>query len=52
MSTLAALAQLSIRSSINILEYLAGEMRVLNVADEKPSRGHSSGSWLIAPEGD
>lgn len=51
-STLARLAQVSIPAISNILEELAAENRVLNVADEKPSRGHSSGTWLIAPEGD
>lgn len=51
-STLAKLAQVSIPAISNILEELAAEHRVLNVMDEKPSRGHSSGTWLIAPEGD
>lgn len=51
-STLARLAQISIPAVSNILEELEREKRVLNVEDEKQSRGHSNGIWLIAPEGD
>ncbi|MRS14651.1 ROK family protein [Enterobacteriaceae bacterium RIT691] len=51
-STLARLAQISIPAVSNILEELAKEQRVLNVEEDKPSRGHSGGVWLIAPEGD
>lgn len=51
-STLARLAQVSIPAISNILDELAQEKRVLNVVDEKPARGHSSGTWLIAPDGD
>ena len=51
-STLARLAQISIPAVSNILDELEQEKRVVNVADEKQRRGHSSGVWLIAPEGD
>ncbi|MCS2170791.1 ROK family protein [Scandinavium sp. TWS1a] len=51
-STLARLAQISIPAVSNILEELERERRVLNVEDEKQTRGHSSGTWLISPEGD
>lgn len=50
-STLARLAQISIPAVSNILEELAREKRVVNVEEEKPSRGNSGGVWLIAPEG-
>jgi predicted NBD/HSP70 family sugar kinase len=51
-STLARLAQISIPAVSNILDELLCEGRVHNVEDEKQTRGHSSGSWLIAPEGE
>jgi len=51
-STLARLAQISIPAVSNILEELEREKRVLNVENEKQTRGHSSGTWLIAPDGD
>ncbi|MBV7405149.1 ROK family transcriptional regulator [Enterobacter sp. ENT03] len=51
-STLARLAQISIPAVSNILDELAAEKRVLNVEDEKQTRGNSSGTWLIAPDGD
>ncbi|TCW18165.1 putative NBD/HSP70 family sugar kinase [Raoultella sp. BIGb0138] len=51
-STLARLAQISIPAVSNILQELEAEGRVINVQDEHLTRGHSSGSWLIAPEGD
>ncbi|MGK9173299.1 ROK family protein [Yokenella regensburgei] len=51
-SSLARLTGLSVPAISNILDDLAAENRVLNVADDKPARGHSSGSWLIAPHGD
>lgn len=51
-STLARLAQISIPAVSNILGELEREKRVLNVRDETQTRGHSSGTWLIAPEGD
>lgn len=51
-STLARLAQISIPAVSNILDELEREKRVRNVEDEKQTRGHSSGTWLIAPDGD
>lgn len=51
-STLARLAQISIPAVSNILAELAAEHRVMNVQDATSGRGHSSGTWLIAPEGD
>jgi len=51
-STLARLAQISIPAVSNILEELEREKRVVNVEEERQTRGHSSGAWLIAPEGD
>ncbi|HGY5002495.1 TPA: ROK family protein [Klebsiella oxytoca] len=51
-STLARLAQLSIPAVSNILQELEEEGRVVNVQDDHLSRGHSSGAWLIAPDGD
>lgn len=51
-STLARLAQISIPAVSNILQELEEEGRVVNVPDDHLSRGHSSGAWLIAPEGD
>ncbi len=51
-STLARLAQISIPAVSNILQELESEKRVVNIDDESQTRGHSSGTWLIAPEGD
>ncbi|HID2077583.1 TPA: ROK family transcriptional regulator [Klebsiella oxytoca] len=51
-STLARLAQISIPAVSNILQELEEEGRVVNVQDDHLSRGHSSGAWLIAPDGD
>lgn len=51
-STLARLAQISIPAVSNILQELEEEGRVVNVQDDRLSRGHSSGAWLIAPDGD
>lgn len=51
-STLARLAQISIPAVSNILQELEEEGRVVNVPDDRLSRGHSSGAWFIAPEGD
>ena len=51
-STLARLAQISIPAVSNILQELESEKRVVNIDDESHTRGHSSGTWLIAPEGD
>lgn len=51
-STLARLAQISIPAVSNILQELEKEGRVVNVQDDRLSRGHSSGAWLIAPDGD
>ena len=51
-STLARLAQISIPAVSNILQELKSEKRVVNIDDESQTRGHSSGTWLIAPEGD
>ncbi|WP_308064284.1 ROK family protein [Escherichia marmotae] len=50
-STLARLAQISIPAVSNILQELENEKRVVNIDDESQTRGHSSGTWLIAPEG-
>ncbi len=51
-STLARLAQISIPAVSNILQELESEKRVVNIDDKSQTRGHSSGTWLIAPEGD
>ncbi|MXJ83895.1 ROK family transcriptional regulator [Klebsiella michiganensis] len=51
-STLARLAQISIPAISNILQELEEEGRVVNVQDDRLSRGHSSGAWLIAPDGE
>ena len=51
-SSLARLAQISIPAVSNILQELEEEGRVVNVQDEHLARGHSSGAWLIAPDGD
>ncbi|MCI1033270.1 ROK family transcriptional regulator [Raoultella terrigena] len=51
-STLARLAQISIPAVSNILQELEEEGRVVNVQDDRLTRGHSSGAWLIAPDGD
>ncbi|MDO8234622.1 ROK family transcriptional regulator [Citrobacter werkmanii] len=51
-STLARLVQISIPAVSNILQELEKEGRVVNIADDHLSRGHSSGAWLIAPDGD
>ncbi|HIH5801581.1 TPA: ROK family protein [Escherichia coli] len=51
-STLARLAQISIPAVSNILQELESEKRVVNIDDESQTLGHSSGTWLIAPEGD
>lgn len=51
-STLARLAQISIPAVSNILQELESEKRVVNIDDESQTRGHSSGTWLIAQEGD
>lgn len=48
-STLARLAQISIPAVSNILQELESEKRVVNIDDESQTRGHSSGTWLIAP---
>jgi glycine/serine hydroxymethyltransferase len=36
----------------DFLQELESEKRVVNIDDESQTRGHSSGTWLIAPEGD
>ncbi|ENP7129834.1 ROK family transcriptional regulator [Raoultella sp. YJ] len=51
-SSLARLAQISIPAVSNILQELEEEGRVVNVQDDHLARGHSSGAWLIAPDGD
>ncbi|WP_434639285.1 ROK family transcriptional regulator [Klebsiella sp. I138] len=51
-SALARLAQISIPAVSNILQELEEEGRVVNVQDDRLARGHSSGAWLIAPDGD
>ena len=51
-STLARLSQISIPAVSNILSELEAEKRVKNVQEDKSLRGRSSGTWLIAPEGD
>ncbi len=49
-STLARMAQISIPAVSNILQELERKKHVLNVEDEKQTRGRSSGTWLIAPD--
>ncbi|MBS2139085.1 hypothetical protein KCA24_12075, partial [Escherichia coli] len=51
-STLARLAQISIPAVSNILQELESEKRVVNIDDESQTRGHSSGTRRISPEGD
>ncbi|MCL7660103.1 hypothetical protein M8360_32415, partial [Klebsiella pneumoniae] len=51
-SSLPPLSPFSFPSVLSFFPALTFNLPLLNIDDESQTRGHSSGTWLIAPEGD